>query len=262
MTNNYDTLQIDTPENVTFDYDISGIGSRFLAAFLDAILLSLLEGIVLGTLIWLFAKFQDILSEDAQMWIIGALLLIGFLFFWGYSIFFEILWNGQTPGKRIVGVRVIRLDGTPVAATEILIRNLIRIVDFLPFAYGVGVVAMFANQNARRLGDLAAGTVVVHDRKPKDLKDMLSVRVQSLDENAVIHSIGDFPALKMDSRDLRIVDDFLARRASLSNRSTLASHLLRSLMEKYQIARESIDHSNPEYALESIHAMFQSRNVE
>ncbi|MEK7327557.1 MAG: RDD family protein, partial [Chloroflexota bacterium] len=97
-------------------------------------------------------------------WLVAIFGLISFAFFWGYYILFEMLWNGQSPGKRWVGLRVIRTDGTPITLTESIIRNLVRLVDFLPAYYGVGVVTMFINEQSRRLGDLAAGTLVVHDR--------------------------------------------------------------------------------------------------
>src|SRR5262249_33255826 len=97
-------------------------------------------------------------------WLLAVFGLVAFAFLWGYYIFFEMAWNGQSPGKRWVGLRVMRLDGTPLTLSESIIRNLVRLVDFLPAYYGVGVVAMFISSQSRRLGDLAAGTVVVHDR--------------------------------------------------------------------------------------------------
>jgi hypothetical protein len=90
--------------------------------------------------------------------------LIAFGFLWGYYIFFETLWDGQTPGKRRARLRVIRSDGLPIGFAEAAIRNLVRMVDFLPAYYGVGVVAMFVDGRSRRLGDLAAGTLVVRDK--------------------------------------------------------------------------------------------------
>ncbi len=109
-------------------------------------------------------------TASPSSWIVAILGLISFILLWGYYIFFEILWNGQSPGKRWVGLRVIRIDGTPITLSESIIRNLVRIIDFLPTAYGVGVVTMFINTNSRRVGDLAAGTIVVHDREAKGLE--------------------------------------------------------------------------------------------
>jgi uncharacterized RDD family membrane protein YckC len=86
------------------------------------------------------------------------------LVFWGYYILFETMWEGQSPGKRALGVRVLKTSGMPIGFLDAVIRNLVRIVDFLPFFYGVGVVTMFISPQSRRLGDLAAGTLVVRER--------------------------------------------------------------------------------------------------
>ena len=114
---------------------------------------------------------------DAGTYVVLALIvLIYFALFWGYFMLFETLWSGQTPGKRAGRLRVIRRDGQPVGAGEVLIRNLVRIVDFLPGFYGIGLVVMFIDKEARRLGDMAAGTIVVREGDTTRLQD---VRVQS-----------------------------------------------------------------------------------
>jgi uncharacterized RDD family membrane protein YckC len=105
-------------------------------------------------------------------WIIAVLVLVEFLIFWGYFALFELVWNGQTPGKRLGKLRVIRRDGQPIHAGESMVRNLVRIVDFLPGFYGIGLVTMFIDKDARRLGDLAAGTIVVREGEPVRLRDV------------------------------------------------------------------------------------------
>src|SRR5215510_11634669 len=110
--------------------------------------------------------------------------LASFVLFWGYYIFFEMLWNGQTPGKRWVGLRVIRTDGTPITLSESFIRNLTRLVDFLPAAYGIGIISMFLDKQSRRLGDLAAGTLVVHDRAPISIQSLSVKRTVNLSPQA------------------------------------------------------------------------------
>ena len=100
--------------------------------------------------------------------------LIGFLFQYGYFIFFEVIWSGQTPGKRIVRLRVVRSNGLPIAAGEAMIRNVVRIVDSIPVGYGVGLVAMFADGQSRRLGDIAAGTLVIREQASVTLDGSIS----------------------------------------------------------------------------------------
>jgi len=142
----------------------------FIAALVDTAIIAGLQGVVMifGGLV---AGYFFILSENApsvetlSAWIIGLFGLVSFVFLWGYYIFFEMIWNGQTPGKRLARLRVIRGDGGPIGLTESVIRNLIRLVDFLPLIYGLGVVVMFVDGKARRLGDLAAGTMVVIEQR-------------------------------------------------------------------------------------------------
>src|SRR5690348_4870029 len=93
----------------------------------------------------------------------GIVLLAAFFAEWLLPACFEAMWNGQTPGKRAMGVRALNDDGTPLRWPGALTRNLLRAADFLPFAYGVGLVAMLANRDFKRLGDLAAATVVVYE---------------------------------------------------------------------------------------------------
>jgi len=92
----------------------------------------------------------------------GVVLLTAFFVEWLLPAWFEAAWRGQTPGKRAMGLAVLNDDGTPVRWPGALTRNLLRAVDFLPFLYGVGLIAMLMNRDFKRLGDLAAGTVVVY----------------------------------------------------------------------------------------------------
>jgi len=96
-------------------------------------------------------------------------VLFLFCLYWGYFAIFEIVWQGQTPGKRVANIRVIRDDGRPIDATAAVLRNLVRVVDLLPGMYGLGVIVMLLNRNSRRLGDFVAGTVVVHERQAESL---------------------------------------------------------------------------------------------
>jgi uncharacterized RDD family membrane protein YckC len=175
---------IDTPENVTFAHEVAGIGNRFIAALIDSFILFsalvLLNLIILVGLGVLGSMDPAPMVEDTPMdWIEGLLLaiyaLINFLIFWGYYVLFEYLWNGQTPGKRLVYIRVVRLDGNPAGFVEVMVRNLVRIVDFLPSGYGLGLLVMFFNGQARRLGDFAAGTLVIKERADVHLRVLLSV---------------------------------------------------------------------------------------
>ncbi len=163
-----DRISIATPEGVDLDLTLAGIGSRFVAALIDACF----QGAVLAALAILAGVvsaggdgFEE-LGGGLAAGIALALLMVGFfLVFVGYPVAFETWASGRTPGKRWTGLRVVRVGGAPVSFVPSAVRNLLRLVDFLPSAYGVGIVTMLANGRNQRLGDLAAGTLVVRERR-------------------------------------------------------------------------------------------------
>jgi uncharacterized RDD family membrane protein YckC len=172
-------LTISTPEQVAFQYEMADIGSRFVASLLDHIILGLALALVACAVLTLSlgAMLSQALGDNGQMTggmylAIAVLVLIIFLIFWGYFILFEMVWKGQTPGKRLVRLRVIRQNGQPVGAGEVVVRNLVRLVDILPGFYGIGLISMFIDKQARRLGDFAAGTVVVREGDETSLQDV------------------------------------------------------------------------------------------
>ncbi len=229
-------LNIDTPENVVFGYEVAGIGSRFLATLLDSILIVFLIGIAYLTAALLLAATGLDNIGSATLAVFG---FIAFAILWGYYILFEIVWNGQSPGKRWQGLRVLRLDGTPVSASEVTIRNLIRIVDFLPFAYGVGVIAMFISDQSRRLGDLAAGTLVIREKSTVTLDSLADSAESTVNLESTAAPLPgqdfDFPLDKLSSKDIEIAEEFLRRRDRLSNRDNMARQIAQSLYRKMEL---------------------------
>ncbi len=178
----HEEYTIDTPENVSFGYAVAGIGSRFIAALVDSILLGLLLLVLnIALLMGLAAISPDgnpMTAEQSDDWLAGLLIalyaLLNFAIFWGYYLLFEWLWQGQTPGKRVVRLRVVSIDGSPVSFVPVAVRNLVRVVDFMPIGYGVGVVTMFCNRQSRRLGDFSAGTLVVKEQGAVTLDTLLA----------------------------------------------------------------------------------------
>src|SRR5258708_32376855 len=154
-----------TPERVSLQYDIAGIGSRGAAAIVDTLIQSVALIVVLVALAAGLAAANAFLGSGAGAGtlFIALFALALFLVADGYFMLFEILWNGQTPGKRMVGIRVIRENGYPMRPIDAVVRNLVRLVDWLPGAYGIGVLTMLLNKRAKRLGDFASGTIVVRE---------------------------------------------------------------------------------------------------
>jgi uncharacterized RDD family membrane protein YckC len=259
-----DYLTIDTPENVAFGYDVAGLGSRFLAALVDTFLILILQLIVNFVLLLLVrGLLEELLPDgsDITLWLTALLSLVAFAFFWGYYIFFEMIWNGQSPGKRWVGLRVIRTDGTPITLTESIIRNLIRLVDFLPMYYGVGVVTMFINDQSRRLGDLAAGTLVV--------RDQATITLESLGTKSTFPVVptlhisprtADLPVERLSQQDIQVIEDFFRRRYELTNRRELARRLLLTLFERMSLPPPDAEGIMAEDLLAEIVQLYRKQN--
>src|SRR5690349_15067727 len=231
MTLPEETLDIQTPENVAFGYQIAGIGSRFLASLLDTLIVGLLQIVILVVLTLIIRLFDgSAFSGQIAAWVYAIFGLVAAFFYWGYYVFFEMLWNGQSSGKRWVGLRVIRSDGTPITLSEALIRNLARLVDFLPAAYGIGIVTMFIDKQSRRLGDLAAGTLVVQDRTPISIQSLSVKRTVNLGMRGLTNvSLEGFPIERLTNNDLNLIEDFLLRRDQLTHRESLAIQILNTL---------------------------------
>ncbi len=159
---------IETPENVELEQRLAGMGSRFIAGLIDTlviIVVLLLAMLVLGLsgLAGIIDLNESVFSAGA--WALTLLIVFIFLVYWGYFVFFEMRTNGQSPGKKKMKIRVVKEGGGAMVFTDIAIRNLLRVVDVLPMGYAVGGVCMFVTRKTQRLGDLAAGTVVLSEQK-------------------------------------------------------------------------------------------------
>ena len=150
-------LVIATPERVSFDYQVAGLGTRALAQLLDLLIVT---GIMIAVLFFAFAVGTVTGSDTAA----NLITIVGlFIVVFGYFWISEALWSGQTVGKKVFRLRAVGDRGEPLTFLQAGIRNVVRIVDFLPYGYGVGMVVLFINGKGKRLGDLAAGTIVVKD---------------------------------------------------------------------------------------------------
>ena len=256
MTAPDEFLNIDTPENVVFGYEVVGIGSRFLAALLDTTIIALLLVAANAILFYFFLRGLDD-GGSGNAFVVALLSLISFAFFWGYYIFFEMRWNGSSPGKQLVGIRVIRGDGTPITLAESIIRNLVRLVDFLPGAYGLGLVTMFIDGKARRLGDLAANTLVVREQTAVSLESLnettsQSNPVASRAPGAAEREAAKWPVEKLTEADIQLAESLLQRYNDLPNGFTLANQILSRLLERMEISGNPVQPSEAIYAIKRV----------
>lgn len=232
-----DQLQIDTPEQIALELPLAGIGSRFLSLAVDTLIQFVLYviGIFAFAFVGTFAAAAGIaryLGWIPASWAPAIAILFVFCVYWGYFAFFEIIWKGQTPGKRAAKVRVIHESGRPINVYEAIGRNLLRAIDGLPGMYGVGIVCMMLNGQNRRIGDYVAGTVVVHDKRSGEVKP---------DWNTVAETAEANPQLALvASEELVLIETYLHRRAEMDPilRDQVAHKIATRLAEKSGLQRD------------------------
>lgn len=166
-------VEIETPEHVAFSYTIAGIGSRAAAALIDFVIVAAAMMVIWFAFGIIVDTLRDIgllggAAATAGSWAMAVMYVLGFALFWGYSVFFEALADGQTPGKRILGLRVVQDGGYSISFAASAVRNFIRILDAQPgFLYVFGTLVAIFSRTTKRIGDHVAGTIVVHERAPE-----------------------------------------------------------------------------------------------
>jgi uncharacterized RDD family membrane protein YckC len=225
-----DKLTIETPEQIALEYHLAGIGSRFLALAFDTLLQFVIYFVLFLALAFLLPDLGQYWAS-AGIWTLAFFYLIGFVLYWGYFAIFEIIWNGQTPGKRHAGIRVIKDSGRPITAFESLGRNLVRVIDQLPGFYGVGIITMFLNEKNKRLGDFVAGTVVVHEQPQDEVQPVWSAQAQGQALLAA-HQLA-----QLGAGDLELIETFLHRRIDLTVevRRASAQRIAEHIAQKLQL---------------------------
>ncbi len=211
-------LAVITPEGVRLELAIAGIGSRFAARLLDsliqmAFIIALYFAVIAaaGGLFALGASRNGL--ETGALVLVAVIMVVVFITIFLYDLIFELAMGGQTPGKRAVGLRVVDASGAPARPASILVRNLVRIVDFLPLYYIVGFVTMLATQKTQRLGDLAAHTIVIRERKG-DTRTHTQASA-GLRTTVPPHVIETWDVSGVSAEELQLCRQFLARRFTL-----------------------------------------------
>jgi uncharacterized RDD family membrane protein YckC len=203
-----DKLTIETPEQTVLEFEVAGIGSRFLALAYDTLIQILLGLGILVIMVVVGMAMPD--SAKTGIWFLALIVLTYFLLYFGYFAIFEILWNGQTPGKKKEGLRVIKDSGRPITAAESVGRNLMRIVDQLPAFYAVGIGSVLLSRQNKRLGDFVAGTIVVHEKSLVDAKPVW----QSAQEGQALPAT-TYGSERLTPEEFALIEAFLNRRSSL-----------------------------------------------
>jgi uncharacterized RDD family membrane protein YckC len=230
------SVVIDTPESISFTYRIADLGSRFVALLLDTLIQTLIYTSLFGVI-----YFLDIDTDSlgiAEGWLIALIVIVFFLLFVLYFALFEVVTHGQTPGKIVMNLRVVREDGQPLGILDAVLRNLIRLVDFFPGVYSVGVISMFISNRAKRLGDYAAGTVVVREGTRISLEQVLA-RSASAPLIPQYKDIVEQAARRMSEEDAALIENMLNRSRALDDADAIARTISESI--RLKIASPELD---------------------
>jgi uncharacterized RDD family membrane protein YckC len=210
-------LVIATPERVSFDYQVAGLGTRAVAQILDLLIVAgiLLAMVLVAAGVGAFTRSQPL--------VILFLVLGSFVVIFGYFWISEAIWSGQTLGKKAFRLRAAGDQGEPLTFAQAGIRNIVRIVDFLPYGYGIGLIVLFANGKGKRLGDLAAGTIVVKDSDSVQLWQLQGGRVPPAPGTAPLIPVpayapatpGELALRRLDPELRRFVSAYARRRPEL-----------------------------------------------
>jgi uncharacterized RDD family membrane protein YckC len=246
-----DKLTIETPEQTLLEFPLAGIGSRFLALAADTAIQAVAMVCLAIAGLRLVPAAQ--LFHAAPQWVMAALVISTFVIYAGYFAFFETIWNGQTPGKRYIGLRVMKDDGRPIGAYDAIARNLVRLVDQLPGIYAVGIVTMLLSRQNKRLGDYVAGTVVVHERTLQAIRPITPFTSRA-------HApVVDTTQLSGD--EFQLIEAFLQRREELAwdVRRSMAGQIAGRLRPKLGIAPE--DWPDSEMFLETLYQQVRAQGL-
>lgn len=230
------TITLRTPENVELTYSLAGAGSRFLAILLDTLFKSGALMIIWGTLkiigislnLNIFTEKLACLKSSLTLTILLLGALGGFIII-GYYVFFETLWNGQTPGKRIAGLKVIKDNGAAISIIDSTVRNFLRIIDFAPSCYLLGALSILHSRRNQRIGDMAAGTIVV-----KIPLEEIPVVMAEIEVESPLHP----PDIReIEEKEYALARNFLIRRNGLSTavRKRLGATLEALMLKKWRL---------------------------
>jgi len=168
-------------------------------------------------------------SAKSEIWVIALIVIAYFVLYFGYFAIFEVIWNGQTPGKKKEGLRVIKDSGRPITPSEAVGRNLMRIVDQMPLFYAIGIGSVLLSRQNKRLGDFVVGTIVVHEKSLVDVKPVW--RSQFAGQTAPTTTYG---SERLTPEEFALIEAFLNRRDSLPGdvRFSMADQIAKQIRPK------------------------------
>jgi uncharacterized RDD family membrane protein YckC len=215
----FNKITLQTPESVELEFTLAGIGNRAYALFIDYIIWAFILILDLVLTIFLSSKIEDILetfpvlAENLVLYFLGIQIFLAFAIYVGYFVFFEVFWQGQTPGKKWVKIRVIRDDGRPISLAQATLRALFRPIDDLCF---LGAFCIILGKMEKRLGDFVAGTIVIQEeysvaKGNLQISEEAKILAEQIKAESNLH--------KLLPEDFAVVRDFLQRRDRLLSKA-------------------------------------------
>ncbi|MEH1843873.1 MAG: RDD family protein [Nostoc sp.] len=254
----FNRITFQTPESVELEFTLAGIGNRALALLIDYIVLTVT--LLVFLLIWtifstqLFNFFEDFLTnaQSLGLWLLAIFFIIAFAIYISYFVFFETLWFGQTPGKRFAKIRVVRDDGRLIGLQQATLRALLRPFDETLF---IGAFLIMLGRREKRLGDLAAGTIVIQAQTPT-ASATLTISEQAKILNQQLIKITDLSQLLPD--DFAVIREYLQRRGAMSLKARASLSLKLAEQVKAIINLENLPEAvTPDVFLEAVYLVYQ-----
>ncbi|MDZ7958357.1 MAG: RDD family protein [Aulosira sp. DedQUE10] len=254
----FNRVKFRTPESVELEFTLAGIGNRAWALIIDYHILALIL-FVFYVIFWLIVVqlsdfWTTIVGSSLGLWMIAIAFIITFTIYAGYFVFLETLWQGQTPGKRFAKIRVVRDDGRPIGLQQAALRALLRPIDEFLF---LGAFFIMLSRQEKRLGDLAAGTIVIQDQIPVGTAT-LTISEQAKLLHAQLIEIADLSPLLPD--DFAVIREYLQRRSAMSAKakSLLALKLSQQVQSIINLEQMPAGVSSDEF-LEAIYLAYKQR---
>lgn len=253
----FNRVTLQTPESVELEFTLAGIGNRTLALLIDYTVLSVILIVFIFAWSFLSTQFLNFLKDfgdssiNLRLWLLAIALIVGFFIYTGYFVFFETLWQGQTPGKRFAKIRVIRDDGRLIGLQQATLRSLTRPFDDI----FLGAFLIMLGRREKRLGDWAAGTIVIQAEPPVAAATFaVSEQAQPLVEQLL--QTTDFSQLLPD--DFAVIRAYLQRRRAMAPKARAQLSLQLSQQVQTVIALERLPATvTPDVFLEAVYLAYQ-----
>lgn len=207
-------ITLTTPEYVSLDFNLAGLGSRAAASLLDSLVLGLIYAVLVFILVFVLNN-SSLYFIRFTGYFTALIIILLFLLGWGYFALFEFFSSGSTPGKRMLGIRVIQDNGRSLTFLSSMVRNLFRIIDFLPSFYLLGIILIFFHPRYQRIGDIAGGTVVIYQQSGRKKKTRPLTLEMNREMSQGINQIDDWDLKKFGPREWELLHTYILRQTSL-----------------------------------------------